>query len=34
MVYLRGTGQSTAAYLRVVPNWVEQMKEAVDDVNR
>jgi hypothetical protein len=34
VVYLRGAGQSTASYLRVIPNWVRQMKRAVDEVNR
>ncbi len=34
VVYLRGGGQSTASYLRVVQNWAEQMKAVVDEANR
>jgi serine/threonine-protein kinase len=30
MVYVRGSARNTATYLRVVPNWVEKMKHAVD----
>ncbi|WP_411281123.1 protein kinase domain-containing protein [Gemmatimonas sp.] len=29
-LYLRGSGRSTGAYLRVIPNWVSTMKRAVD----
>ena len=29
-LYLRGSGRSTGAYLRVIPNWVATMKRAVD----
>ena len=34
VVYLRGPERRTGAYLRVVPNWVERMKRAVDEANR
>jgi serine/threonine-protein kinase len=34
VIYLQGTAQSTTTFLRVIPNWVEQMKRAVDEVNR
>ncbi len=34
VVYLQGPEQQTAAYLRVIPNWVEQMKRAVDEANQ
>jgi hypothetical protein len=30
MIYVQGTARTTATYLRVVPNWVEKMKHAVD----
>jgi serine/threonine-protein kinase len=30
MVYVQGPARSTATYLRVVPNWVAKMKQAVD----
>ncbi len=34
VVYLQGRERRTGAYLRVVPNWVERMKRAVDEANR
>ncbi|MFV1987882.1 MAG: protein kinase [Gemmatimonadota bacterium] len=34
VVYMRGPDQEVAHYLRVVLNWVEQMKRAVDEANR
>jgi serine/threonine-protein kinase len=34
VIYVQGPPRRTGAYLRVVPNWVEQMKRAVDEVNR
>ncbi len=30
LIYVQGPARQTAAFLRVVPNWVEQMKRAVD----
>ena len=34
LVYVRAQEQPPASYLRVIPNWVEQMKQAVDVANR
>jgi hypothetical protein len=34
VVYLQGPARRTGTYLRVVPNWVERMKRAVDEANR
>jgi serine/threonine-protein kinase len=34
VVYVRGPPRRTGTYLRVIPNWVEQMKRAVDEANR
>jgi hypothetical protein len=34
IIYVEGPAQTTASYLRVVPDWVRQMKAAVDSVNR
>jgi serine/threonine-protein kinase len=34
VVYVQGPARRTGAYLRVIPNWVEQMKRAVDEANR
>jgi hypothetical protein len=34
IIYLQGPEQASSAYLRVVPNWVAQMKTAVDAANR
>jgi serine/threonine-protein kinase len=34
IIYVQGPEESTARYLRVVPNWVSQMKAAVDSVER
>jgi hypothetical protein len=34
LVYVQEPEQKPAAYLRVIPNWVEQMKRAVDEANR
>ena len=34
IIYAQGPEQSSARYLRVVPNWVAQMKAAVDSVAR
>ena len=33
IIYKQGPEQTSAAYLRVVPNWVAQMKRAVDQAN-
>jgi serine/threonine-protein kinase len=33
IIYVQGPEQTSAAYLRVVPNWVAQMKAAVDKAN-
>jgi len=34
IIYVQGPEQSGSSYLRVVPNWVAQMKAAVDAANR
>jgi hypothetical protein len=34
MIYVQGPARSSAGYLRVVPNWVEKMKQAVDSAER
>jgi hypothetical protein len=34
IIYVQGPAQTSAPYLRVVPNWVKQMKAAVDQANR
>ncbi|HXI20325.1 MAG TPA: hypothetical protein VNH46_04530, partial [Gemmatimonadales bacterium] len=34
IVYLEGPADIRATYLRVIPDWVRQMKRAVDEVNR
>ncbi|HSE47029.1 MAG TPA: hypothetical protein VLA89_17055, partial [Gemmatimonadales bacterium] len=34
IIYVQGPEEVTASYLRVIPNWVEQMKAAVDAGNR
>jgi len=34
LVYMQGVANRPAAYLRVVPHWVERMKQAVDEANR
>ncbi len=34
VIYLRGTVGRPASYLRVVPGWVDRMKQAVDEANR
>ena len=33
MIYVQGPARTTAAYLRVVPNWVAKMKQAVDSAD-
>jgi serine/threonine-protein kinase len=33
-IYLQGAIERPAAYLRVVPHWVDRMKRAVDEANR
>jgi hypothetical protein len=33
-IYLQGAIERPAAYLRVVPHWVDRMKQAVDEANR
>ena len=33
IVYLQGPEQTSTSYRRVVPNWVAQMKAAVDAAN-
>ena len=33
IIYLQGPEQSTARYLRVIPNWVSRMKAAVDSAD-
>jgi hypothetical protein len=34
IIYLQGPEEVSATYLRVIPNWVETMKRAVDAANR
>jgi serine/threonine-protein kinase len=34
LVYVQEPEKKPATYLRVIPNWVEQMKHAVDEANR
>ncbi len=34
IVYVQGPEQKPATFLRVIPNWVDQMKRAVDEANR
>ena len=34
LVYVQGPPAHTSTYLRVIPNWVEQMKRRVDEANR
>ncbi|MEP7325875.1 MAG: hypothetical protein ABI836_08005, partial [Gemmatimonadota bacterium] len=34
VIYLRGAAGRPATYLRVVPHWVDRMKQAVDEANR
>jgi len=33
-MYLQGAAARPASYLRVVPHWVDRMKQAVDEANR
>jgi serine/threonine-protein kinase len=34
VIYLRGSADRPASYLRVAPHWVSRMKKAVDEANR
>jgi hypothetical protein len=34
IIYAQAPQETTARYLRVIPNWVARMKAAVDSVNR
>ena len=34
IIYAQGSPQSSARFIRVIPGWVNQMKAAVDSVNR
>jgi hypothetical protein len=34
IIYVQGPEKTSAPYLRVIPNWVAQMKRAVDQANR
>jgi hypothetical protein len=34
LTYIRAPEQKPAPYLRVIPNWLEQMKRAADEANR
>ena len=34
VLYVQGAADKSARYLRVIPNWVEQMKAAVEEANR
>jgi hypothetical protein len=33
VLYVQGADEQPARFLRVIPNWVEQMKRAVDEAN-
>ena len=34
VLYLQRLGPDVAHFVRVIPNWVDQMKQAVDEANR
>ena len=34
IIYVEGPSQTGTSYLRVIPNWVAQMKASVDAANR
>ncbi len=34
LMYVQGISENSVSYLRVIPNWVEEMKRAVDRANR
>ena len=34
VIYVQGTSPSTASFLRVIPNWVEEAQRAADEANR
>ena len=34
VMYVQGIVENSASFLRVIPNWVDEMKRAVDDANR
>jgi hypothetical protein len=34
VVYVRGSAEQPVRYLRVIPNWVQRMKQAVDEANK
>ncbi len=34
ILYVQGPSQTSTSYLQVIPNWVDQMKTAVDGTNR
>jgi hypothetical protein len=34
VIYMRATAQKSAPFFRVIPNWVDHMKAAVDEANR
>ena len=34
VIYVQGTNQSTASFLRVIPNWGEGAKRVADEANR
>jgi hypothetical protein len=34
IIYVRGTGRSTSSFIRVIPNWMEQVRKAVASANR
>jgi hypothetical protein len=33
IIYVQGPAETSVGYLRIIPNWVEQMKKAVDAAN-
>ena len=34
LMYVQGLGETSTNFLRVIPDWVKQMKRAVDEANR
>jgi hypothetical protein len=34
VIYLRGAADRAVSYLRVSPQWVDRMKQVVDEANR
>ncbi len=34
VLYVQGTNPSTASFLRIIPNWLEEAKRRADEANR